>query len=281
MKCSNVFQRTWLPLWIVSTCLLSQTALARAEDAYWNTMKSDRILFIGNSITLHGPRAEVGWSGYWGMAATEQSKDYVHTLTSTICAITGRQLTVAAAGGDGADNIINVASIFEQNYATYDNSKLQTQLDYKADIVILQFGENMAAVSTPAQKAVFKSKLELLLDGLKASSNPNIFVTSYILAPNDTVDAIKREVCDEDPTHRMFVDLGGFRSDARNRASYEGVFTNEGVAAHPGNRGMQYIADELFTAMQARSVLPEPCSGISLTAAAMAFAAIVWYKGRR
>jgi hypothetical protein len=33
------------------------------------TLKADRILFLGNSLTLHGPKAEIGWAGNWGMWA--------------------------------------------------------------------------------------------------------------------------------------------------------------------------------------------------------------------
>lgn len=27
-----------------------------------------KILFLGNSITIHGPKEELGWNGHWGMA---------------------------------------------------------------------------------------------------------------------------------------------------------------------------------------------------------------------
>jgi alpha-galactosidase len=242
-------------------------------------MKANKILYLGNSITLHGPKADIGWSGNWGMAATAQSKDYVHTLTTAIDAVTGADLTLDRAGDGGVDNIINIADIFERNYSTYDNSRLQTQINYKPDIVVLQFGENLAPVSTEADKAVFKSRLETMLSALKNSSNPNIFVTSYIIGANPMVDALKQEVCAADPTRRFFVDLNGFRNDGTNYASAEGHFSNPGVAGHPGDKGMKYIADNIFAAMEARAVAtPEPSCCALLATGALALAAFAWRK---
>jgi hypothetical protein len=46
------------------------TALARLEAA-----GGGMILFLGNSITRHGPRPDIGWSNNWGMAATALKQD--------------------------------------------------------------------------------------------------------------------------------------------------------------------------------------------------------------
>ena len=37
-----------------------------------------KILFIGNSITRHEPKPEIGWPYDWGMAASCLKNDYVH-----------------------------------------------------------------------------------------------------------------------------------------------------------------------------------------------------------
>nr|HPJ23025.1 hypothetical protein [Clostridia bacterium] len=37
-----------------------------------------RILFVGNSITWHPVKEEIGWLNEWGMAASSDDNDYVH-----------------------------------------------------------------------------------------------------------------------------------------------------------------------------------------------------------
>ena len=67
---------------------------------------------------------------------------------------------------------------------------------------------------------------------------------SYILGANATVDEIKRRICAEDPTHRVFVDLSAVGKDAANIGGY----------GHPNDKGMAVIADMLFNAMVTHSV---------------------------
>jgi hypothetical protein len=259
----------WLVLTIACFAAFGQTATA----VDFGNMQADRILFLGNSITLHGPYP--GWSnvGGWGLAASEKSKDYVHLLSSKIDAATGGSLTLTPEPVDTpswsydnalpnySGNILNVADIFERNYNTWENARIQNQLDWKANLVVLQFGENMAN-GTLTQ---FKAALEDLMDGLQASSNPNIFVTSFIIGSNSDVDAIKKEVCAEDSSHRVFVNLSG-------------LVDCSGVAGHPNNAGMQTIANALFGAMKSHSTVPEPCSWTLLASAVATLAAYAWRK---
>ena len=64
-------------------------------------------------------------------------------------------------------NILNIADIFERNYNTWDNARIQPQLDAQPDIVVLQFGENLVN-GDPGQLA---SALDSLLTELKNTSN--------------------------------------------------------------------------------------------------------------
>ena len=82
--------------------------------------------------------------------------------------------------------LLNIADIFERNYDTWDRVRIQKQLASKPDIVVLQFGENIPLESFDAAK--FKNALRALLTEMKKSSDPEIFMPSFILGSNATVD---------------------------------------------------------------------------------------------
>jgi len=212
------------------------------------TLTADRILFLGNSLTLHGPKAEIGWTGNWGMAASAQDRDYVHLLAAAISARTGGRLVVEPTPSDGTksvENVLNIANILEREYATYEADKIRKQLDWKANIVVLQCGENVPPKGFDAK--AFHKSLQALLNDLKKSSDPQIFVTGNILWGNSGLDEIKRKVCDEDPAHRTFVDISVYQSD----------IPVNGPVGHPSDAGMKLIADTLFAAISKKADLVE------------------------
>jgi hypothetical protein len=210
-------------------------------------IKAGRILFLGNSITACPPT-------WWGLSASAAAKDYAHLSAAAIDAKSGGRLTMIPTTAPttspdgsvdvGPSNVINIADVFERGYASYHAAKISKQIAWKADIVVLQFGENIPMATFNA--SVFKNSLKSLVADLKASSDPHIFMPSYILGANPTVDAIKRGVCAEDPTHRVFVDLSSVSKDSSNMGAY----------GHPGDKGMRLIADMLFKAILEHSAAP-------------------------
>lgn len=273
--CSRVSRMHRVAFVLTIACSMLLGSAGQMSATCLGTMDADRILFLGNSITLHGPY--VGWAldGHWGMAASEESKDYVHVLAGKIEAATGGSLALACPNplptdvwhyGDALPNrngnIQNIYDIFEQNYSTWENARIQNQLADKPNIVVLQFGENLVSGTTLQLAAA----LDTLLTGLKESSNPHIFITSQIIGANAAVDAIKRQACAKDPSHRVFVDLSG-------------VVDLSGDAGHPNDAGMATIADSLYNAMVVHSV-PEPNSLTLLLVAGALFGGLAWRRRR-
>lgn len=226
----------------------SQGGNARTEEIRLGNLKAEKILFLGNSITAVPQRDATIW---WGLSASTPAKDYAHLLATAIDTKTGGHLTMIpttapTTNPDGSvdqcdSNVINVADVFERGYASYDGSKIAKQLAWKADIVVLQFGENIPPATFDAD--VFRQGLKKLLADLKERGNPHIFVAGYILGSNATVDDIKRRLCEEDPSHRVFVDLSDVGKDPSNIGDY----------GHPNDKGMALIAKILFKAILAHS----------------------------
>jgi len=232
---------------IYTLCLMLPLPMCQTEvsgQQMFGSLKADRILFLGNSLTLHGPKAEIGWAGNWGMAASAQDKDYVHLLTAAIVARTGGRLVLEPTPVDGtksAESVLNIANILEREYAIYESARIRKQLDWKANIVVLQCGENVPPKDFDAK--AFHKSLQTLLNDLKESSNPQIFVTGNILWGNPGLDEIKRKVCEEDPVHRTFVDISAYQSD----------IPLNGPVGHPSDVGMKLIADTLFVAISKKA----------------------------
>ena len=225
-----------------STLVPGGSAVAGTDpkEARLGDMKADRVLFLGNSITLHGPAAHIGWSGNWGMAASASEKDYVHLLLRRIAEATGRKPEAM---------IENIAE-FERNYGTYNvGAALKKPLEFNADLVVVAIGENVPAFPSEEAKKKFRSAFASLLAALRGRGKPAIFVRSCFW-PDRNRDEIMREVCRE--AGGTFVDISGLARDESHSARAEREFAHAGVAAHPGDKGMKAIADAIWKAIEGR-----------------------------
>ncbi|MBR5444507.1 MAG: SGNH/GDSL hydrolase family protein, partial [Clostridia bacterium] len=96
-----------------------------------------KILYLGNSITLHGINHDIGWHWEWGMAASAEEKDYVHCLNRMI--EEKEQVSVEY-------KVRNIAD-FEREPETYNLENLAELRDWSPDVLILRICEN-----TPEEK---------------------------------------------------------------------------------------------------------------------------------
>jgi lysophospholipase L1-like esterase len=232
---------------LLAVMLLPVVALHAAEESparpAIGNLSVEKVLFLGNSITLHGPAPAIGWTGNWGMAASKQEKDYVHLLTADITKSTGVQPKIM---------VKNIAR-FERNYNSFDFVKeLSQELDFVPDIVIVAIGENTTEPKTDKDRVEFAAAFARLLDILKQHGQPAIFVRSSFW-PSVTKDGIMQKASND--AGAMFVDISALGVDKSNAASSERQIEHAGVAAHPGDNGMRAIAEAIFAAIQKQNKL--------------------------
>lgn len=213
---------------------------ASAQDAAATT-GIHKILFLGNSITLHGPAPSIGWSGNWGMAASAAAKDFVHLVTSHLAMTTKTAPEIM---------VKNIAE-FERQYATYNaDEKLKDAKAFGADLVIVAIGENVPKLDSEEAKVLFRDSLRKMLRGFKLDNDHAIIVRSCFW-PSQAKDQILQQVCKE--VGGIFVDISKLSEDESNYARSERKFMHAGVAAHPGDRGMQAIANAILAALRRES----------------------------
>jgi len=213
---------------LLLACFITQ---ATAQTAF------RKVLFLGNSITKHGPKADIDWSGNWGMAASAESKDYVHLVTKALTEKSGATPEVL---------VKNIAD-FERSYAGYDiATKLKEAVDFQADLIILAIGENVPGLKTPEDKAKLQESVTKLLTTLKGDRKPTILVRSCFWA-NAAKDEALRGACAA--VSGIHVDISALGKDEKNYARSERPFKHAGVANHPGDQGMAAIAEALVKAL--------------------------------
>lgn len=199
--------------------------------------KKLNILFIGNSITLH-PIVDYWW-GVWGMAATEREKDYSHILTHML-----------ANHGEIVAKSVNFG---QWEILWYDRAETYPLLEpfvakETYDIIVVQLGENISNWDT-----LEKDYVEFLTYLKEKQSQPIVLVVGNFWK-HDEVEAVKKKTClqagvtyvalesIQDDMLYMLGDGKEVSGDDKNLHLSE----HAGVNRHPGNLGMQAIAEEIY-----------------------------------
>jgi hypothetical protein len=197
-------------------------------------------LAIGNSITIHR-ESEYWWSDS-GMAASRPENDYYHLVTDYL-----RQTY-----GEVGSYAVNYSQWEFQSYDRAETySIIDPYLSPELDLVTIQLSENVTNMST------FESDFESLIQYVKLNA-PN----ARILIIDDFWDEYSKSEIKEAVAGRTgvtFLPLDDIKDDpeyqcGENAVVYdsdgiEHVVDHEGVEQHPGDKGMQYIADAIINAL--------------------------------
>lgn len=215
----------------IATLVNSENQMKDSQSVHFENLNNNgfRVLFVGNSVTLHGPSEPIGWFGDWGMAASEKEKDYVHLVEDHIktkCPNATFCICNAADWERGYKNPEETFYIFE------------SAREFDADIMILKLCANSPQVDFDGE--LFKRSFEKLINFLNKSGKAKIVIaTEFLKHPaEDSLISFAKEfgfpLC--------------YLSDIADFEEYKaiGLFEHKGVAGHPGDKGMREIADRII-----------------------------------
>lgn len=190
-----------------------------------------KILFVGNSITRHYPKPEVGWLNDCGMAASSIEKDYVHLLMDKVYTL----------DKNASFQIAQVAEYECKFLQQLPNELLKWQkaADYKADIIIMFFGANVPKEyeKTLNPAVTFEEAYEKLRNFFVGKSNAVVLHSQgFYIRPK--IEEEKKKVSNKYGDKYISLEHIIHREDTH------------GMFNHPSDIGMKEIADTFWEHIQ-------------------------------
>lgn len=220
-----------------------------------------KIMHITHSFGYHGPAPQLGWnpSETWGMAAETKEKDYIHKLFDYMKTV-NPEVQIS--------HIVNVAD-FEQNHQNpdYDMSKWDYLNNYEFDCIVVRIGENAGGKWQDFGDHI----IDLIENHVGVGKTYKVFISSMFALSSDTQDNVSQPMNIE--LNKVATHFGTkLAMINKNNSSDHSVNTynawnpndllppkpdgsqynketevNSGVTSgHPGNHGMEMIADEFW-----------------------------------
>lgn len=193
-----------------------------------------RVAFIGNSITLHNPKPEIGWYGSWGMAASSAENDYLHIIMSKI-----------REKHPEASYCILSGALWERNYRTLDiEESFHEAKEFEPDIIITAISANIRKdeFEHDAFKLEMKKLHDYLVDGREGV---HIYQCSSFFN-NQIKTAAIEEYCRENGVKYIFV---SDMVEDRSNCAFD-KFEHSGIGGHPGDKGMRLMAERFLAEIE-------------------------------
>lgn len=194
-----------------------------------------KVTILGNSLTRE--RGEIG------MAASDQNHDWYHLVSQYILAKNSTAVIKPRSNISAWESATN-----SKDRQTYFDNTIAPLIDADTDLVILQLVDN---VNTADKLATFGEDAKTLITNIrtKAPHTRVLWVAGWFVDDNK-INLIKTACIDRGA---IFVDITAYKDDSKykgtigaKRTGIDGTtwtVTNPGEALHPGDLGMQKIAE--------------------------------------
>lgn len=212
------------------------TTVVTKEPVYPDTPISS-IMIVGNSIVYHGAKADIGWDGNWGMAASCADSDFVHVI----------QREVGKVASKTKVEWSNLGGSFEASWKTYDLTKLSSISG--RDLLIVKIEENVVPADgttfTQTELDSFIKRYDAFLKALSGTDTQVIVCGGFWPNFGNAINLSLKKFAQKNGY--PYVEI----SDMFSNADYRAIkFSNQGVANHPSDKGMRVIAQRLLTVIK-------------------------------
>ena len=206
-----------------------------------------RIMFTGNSITMHGFNEgtirELGWDRACGMAASKLENDYVHLFAARVA---------SAREGERVEISYNNSNAYQTPEGRAAAERKTRELF--PDLVILQTGEGAGGLK-PEEFNQWCANYRAMLESYLALTPAPKVIAVGLWSPTGNgkseyqagaleikVEEAQRKICGE--LGVPFVSIARYAQDP----ACSGEGRSGGVKWHPNDAGMKGYADALFDA---------------------------------
>lgn len=189
--------------------------------------KGIKILFVGNSTSMHGPKPSIGWTRSCGMAASCLEKDYVHLVANK----------ARKYDPDVSFAVLQVAS-FEGQFEDYDyKSEYAAGPDYDADIIVMLFGTNVPKSYDSREDHNFRISYNNICDFLNPDGTKPMFHIEQFFVREKVIND-RKFVAEQ--RGEPFVTVGDIKTDPATHGDFN----------HPNDYGMERIASCIWEAIE-------------------------------
>lgn len=186
-----------------------------------------KVVAIGNSITFHFSEPSIGWAGNWGMAATAQSKDYVHLTGATL------QLPVTP---------LNVYIELNPNGIATDLQTVAAAGIDSTTVVIVELGDNVPDSGIIDFAAAYRTLMS------SVSSRMRLVCLSTFWE-RSSVDAVLKYECESHGG--LYTYIGDIYTEPNNPDRTDNAYSNPFVYMHPHDWGMAHISGRILAELSA------------------------------
>lgn len=228
----------------------------------------NRVLYVGNSITLHGgspfflvpPQNPTKR----GMAATAPERDYVRLLSArhnTLRGATVDNRTLASWNmGGSLDEATGPYTEGQLTKDWLDLSRFNPVADWKPDVVYIRLGENVTDYDIPnVGQSTVQSRLKALIDKLISQSPAAKVILSTSVWDKPNYDIAIRAIANERGYPVAdFSDMWPNRMTNGYYALNPSIYNDAGTDSHPDDDGHQRIATGLWSVTPQSTTPPPP-----------------------